>query len=97
MTDEVKEEIKKKEGGVTRRDFLKIGGAVAAAVQVGAVAGAGLSAGKDPSTHTGWQHLGDNTQFVDRKPLEFDGLPYEIVGFRFALKKWNPPSVAPGS
>lgn len=80
MTDEVKEEIKKKEGGVTRRDFLKIGGAVAAAVQVGAVAGAGLSAGKDPSTHTGWQHLGDNTQFVDRKPLEFDGPAYEIAG-----------------
>jgi reductive dehalogenase len=68
------------EPGVTRRDFLKIGGAVAAAAQVGAVAGAGLAAGRDPSTWTGWQHLGDNTQFVDRKPLEIDELPYEIVG-----------------
>ncbi len=71
---------KKKDNGVSRREFLKLSGAVAAGVQVGAVAGAGLSAGKDPSTHTGWQHLGDNTQFVNRKPLEIDGLPYEIVG-----------------
>jgi len=68
---------KKKEAGVSRRDFLKLGGAVAAGVQVGAVAGAGLAAGKDPATFTGWQHLGDNTQFVDRKPLEIDGVPYE--------------------
>ncbi len=74
--------LRKKEGkrGVSRREFLKVSGAVAAGVQVGAVAGAGLSAGKDPATHTGWQHLGDNTQFVDRKPFEFDGVPYEIVG-----------------
>ena len=74
------EEGNKVGAGVSRREFLKFGGAVAAGVQVGAVAGAGLSAGKDPSTLTGWQHLGDNTQFVDRKPFEFDGLPYEIVG-----------------
>jgi len=71
---------KKKENEVSRRDFLKLGGIAAASLQVGAVAGAGLATGKDPSTLTGWQHLGDNTQFVDRKPLEIDGLPYEIVG-----------------
>jgi len=64
----------------SRRDFLKIGGAVAAGLQVGAVAGAGLAAGKDPSTHTGWQHLGDNTQFVDRSKLVRKGPAYEIVG-----------------
>ena len=72
---------KKDEGNnVSRRNFLKLSGAVAAGLQVGAVAGAGLAAGKDPSTLTGWQHLGDNTQFVNRKPLEIDFLPYEIVG-----------------
>lgn len=71
---------KKKEQGVSRREFLKISGAVAAGVQVGAVAGAGLAAGNDPATMTGWQHLGENTQFVDRKPYEIDGLPYETVG-----------------
>ena len=37
---------KKKVGnGVSRREFLKFSSAVAAGVQVGAVAGAGLSAG----------------------------------------------------
>jgi len=65
---------------VSRREFLKLGGTAAAAAQIGAVAGAGLAAGKDPSTHTGWQHLGDNTQFVNRKRLEFEGPPYEIAG-----------------
>jgi reductive dehalogenase len=73
-------EVKKDEKGVSRRQFLKIGGAVAAAAQVGAVAGAGLASGKDPATFTGWQHLGDNTQFVDRKPFEIEGSPYIQVG-----------------
>ncbi len=70
----------KDENNVSRRNFLKIGGAAAAALQIGAVAGAGIAAGKDPATHTGWQHLGSNTQFVNRKPFEMDGLPYKIVG-----------------
>lgn len=72
--------LNKNENGVSRRDFLKIGGAVAAGLQLGAVAGAGIAAGKDPSTLTGWQHLGDNTQFVDRKKLQIEGLAYDIVG-----------------
>lgn len=71
---------KKKDNDVSRRDFLKLGGTIAVGLQVGAVAGAGLALGKDPSTHTGWQHLGDNTQFVNRKPLEIEGLAYEITG-----------------
>ena len=71
---------KKNKKDFSRRDFLKIGGAAAAGLQIGAVAGAGLAAGRDPSTMTGWQHQGDNTQFVNRKPLEFDGLPYRIFG-----------------
>jgi len=71
----------KKEGNsVSRREFLKLSGTAAAALQVGAAAGAGFASGKDPATLTGWQHLGDTTQFVDRKPFEFDGVPYEIVG-----------------
>lgn len=65
---------------MSRREFIKASGAVAAGLQIGAVAGAGLAAGKDPSTHTGWEHLGEHTQFVNRKPLEIDYLPYEKVG-----------------
>lgn len=70
----------KKEPACSRREFIKIGGAVAAGLQVGAVAGAGIAAGKDPSTHTGWQHLGEHTQFVKRTRLMKDGPAYEIVG-----------------
>ncbi|MCK5056881.1 MAG: reductive dehalogenase [Candidatus Aminicenantes bacterium] len=80
MTDDVKNEEKKEGSGVSRRNFLKISGAAAAGVQIGAVAGLGLAAGKDPATHTGWQHLGDNTQFVDRQSLQMKGLPYQEVG-----------------
>jgi hypothetical protein len=71
---------KQTEAACSRRNFLKVGGAVAAGLQVGAVAGAGLAAGKDPSTHSGWQHLGDNTQFVDRNKLIRKGPAFHIVG-----------------
>ena len=71
---------KKDESACSRREFIKIGGAVAAGLQVGAVAGAGIAAGKDPSTHTGWEHLGDHTQFVDRTKLIRKGPAYEIIG-----------------
>jgi hypothetical protein len=76
----MKKRSEKEESSCSRREFFKIGGAVAAGLQVGAVAGAGLAAGKDPSTHTGWQHLGDNTQFVDRSKMIRKGSAFEIVG-----------------
>ena len=82
------ERKEKKSSAVSRRDFIKVSGAVAAGVQIGAVAGAGLEAGKDPATHTGWQHLSEHTQFVNRKPLETDTPPYEIVS-----KVWRPLEV----
>jgi len=70
----------KEKNACSRREFIKAGGAVAAGLQIGAVAGAGLAAGKDPSIHTGWQHLGDNTQFVNRKKLAIKGPAWEIIG-----------------
>ena len=82
---------KNNETGVSRRDFLKIGGAVAAGLQVGAVAGAGIASGKDPSTMTGWQHLGDNTQFVDRSKLVIKGAAYEITGETRRPEVWESP------
>lgn len=72
--------MKSEKSNVSRRNFLKATGAVAAGIQLGAVAGAGIAAGKDPSTLTGWQHLGDNTQFVNRKKLVLKGKPYTAVG-----------------
>lgn len=76
----MKKKSNKEEPACSRREFIKIGGAVAAGLQVGAVAGAGIAAGNDPSTHTGWQHLGENTQYVDRKKLIKKGPAFEIVG-----------------
>jgi len=76
----MEDKFDKEKSSCSRREFFKIGGAVAAGLQVGAVAGAGVAAGKDPSTHTGWQHLGDNTQFVDRSKMIRKGPAYEVVG-----------------
>ncbi|HCC70646.1 MAG TPA: hypothetical protein DEQ09_05780 [Bacteroidales bacterium] len=80
-----------KDNGVSRREFLKIGGAVAAGLQVGAVAGAGLAAGKDPSSLTGWQHLGDNTQFVNRARLVAREMPIKKVGSQRRPEMWESP------
>ena len=83
------EKSNKCDGGVSRRDFLKIGGAVAAGMQLGAVAGAGIAAGRDPSTLTGWQHLGDNTQFVNRKKLIMKGVAIEKTGEQRRPELWE--------
>lgn len=80
---------KQEKGAQSRREFLKIGGAVAAGLQVGALAGAEVAAGKDPSTHTGWQHLGEHTQFVDRSKLLRKGPAYEIVGERLRPERFE--------
>ena len=76
----MKKKADNENSAVSRREFFKIGGTVAAGLQVGAVAGAGLAAGKDPATHTGWQHLGVHTQFVDRSKLIRRGPAYRIIG-----------------
>ena len=76
----MKKKTDSEKSAVSRREFFKIGGTVAAGLQVGAVAGAGLAAGKDPATHTGWQHLDDHTQFVDRTKMIRKGPAYQIVG-----------------
>ena len=76
----MKKKAEKEKQAVSRREFFKIGGTVAAGLQIGAVAGASIAAGKDTATHTGWQHLGDNTQFVDRSKLIRKGPAFEIIG-----------------
>ena len=79
MADKVKKDKQVKKD-ISRKNFLKIGGLAAAAVQVGAVAKAGLEEGKDVTSYTGWSHLEGKTQFFNREPHEFDGLPYSIHG-----------------
>lgn len=73
---------KKKLKDLSRRDFLKIGGIVGTGLSLLGVAGAGLAAGKDTDSYTGWERYthGDG-QFFNRKPFEVDQAPtIEKVG-----------------
>jgi reductive dehalogenase len=70
----------KQSNGLSRRDFLKIGGLAGAALTVGGTAGAAYAAGKDYDSYTGWESFEGTTQFFDRKPYEFDGPAYTPVG-----------------
>jgi len=65
--------------GISRRDFLKIGGLAAVAVQAGSLTAAGIAAGKDSESYTGWESFNPGTQFFNRKPFEFDGPAYAPV------------------
>lgn len=55
---------------INRRSFLKIGGLVSGALSLGGIAGAGIAAGKDPKSYTGWgsNKLGKD-QFFNREPF----------------------------
>ncbi len=70
-----------KNKGLSRRDFLKIGGLAGAGLGVAGVAGAGYVAGKDTDSYTGWERYthGDG-QFFNRKPFFVDHPTYEVVG-----------------
>lgn len=73
---------KKKKNSLNRRDFFKIGGAVGAGLSLLGAAGAGLAAGKDTDSYTGWERYthGDG-QFFNRKPFEVEQAPtIEKVG-----------------
>ena len=59
-----------------RRDFLKIGGACGAGLSLAGIAGAGLAAGKDTDSYTGWErYTHGEGQFFNRKPFEVDQAP----------------------
>ncbi len=58
---------------VSRRNFLKIAGFAAVAVQAGGLLAGGIAAGEDSESYTGWESYNPGTQFFNRKPFEFDG------------------------
>jgi len=68
------------QGGVSRREMLKMCGVAGAAFQVGGAAGAGFAAGRDPASFTGWESFQGTTQFFDRESHALDGPAYERVG-----------------
>lgn len=73
-------EIEKTKSGLSRRDFLKTGGLVAAAIQVSGIAGAALAAGKDKDSYTGYESWEGEQQTFNRKKYELDEVPYKKTG-----------------
>ena len=65
--------------GVSRRNFLKIGGVTAVALQAGGLVVAGKAAGSSSETYTGWESFNPATQFFNRKPFEFEGPAHVAV------------------
>ena len=47
--------MEEKKQTLSRRDFLKTSGLIAAAVQVAGIAGSALAAGKDKDSYTGYE------------------------------------------
>ncbi len=66
--------------GISRREFLKTSGLVAAAVQVVGIGGTALAAGKDKDSYTGYESWEGEQQTFNRKRFEIEGLPYKQVG-----------------
>ena len=64
---------------ISRREFLKTSGLVAAALQVAGIAGAALAAGKDKDSYTGYESWEGEQQTFNRKAYEMDGAPYRAV------------------
>jgi len=65
---------------LSRRKFLKAAGVVGATVQAGALVGAGIEAGRNPDTYTGWESFNPGTQFFNRRPFEIDAPAHLPVG-----------------
>jgi len=66
----------KKSSGLSRRDFIKIGGLGGAGLSLAGIAGAGYAAGKDTDSYTGWErYTHGEGQFFNRKPFEVDQAP----------------------
>ena len=67
------EENGSKKGGVSRRDFLKIGGLVGVAVQATAISAIAFKHGESHDTYLGWEDFEGDTQYFNRKPFELKG------------------------
>ncbi len=65
---------------LSRRSFLKIAGLVGVAAQAGGLVAAGVQAGKDSESYTGWESFNPGTQFFNRKPFEIDAPAHSPVG-----------------
>lgn len=66
--------------GLSRRNFLKIGGLASAGLTMFGTAGAAYHAGKDKASYTGYESWEGEQQTYDRKRLAIDGPAYKPVG-----------------
>lgn len=64
---------------ISRRNFLKIAGVAGVALQAGGLIAAGVEAGADTKSYTGWESFNPGTQFFDRTPFEFEGPAHVAV------------------
>jgi reductive dehalogenase len=65
---------------LSRRRFLKIAGLAGAGAHAGGLIAAGVVAGRDPESYTGWESFNPATQFFNREPFEIDGPAHLPVG-----------------
>ena len=66
---------------VTRRDFIKVAGLFSGGIALAGAAGAGISAGKNKDSYTGYGRTTYGLdQFFNRKPFIVDHPTYEKVG-----------------
>ena len=72
--------MKKKNGAMSRRDFLKVAAVAGVAVQAGVVFGSGITEGSSHKSYTGWEANNPGSQFFNRKPFEFTGPAHTPVG-----------------
>ncbi|MGF1877578.1 twin-arginine translocation signal domain-containing protein [Photobacterium frigidiphilum] len=74
----------------SRRNFLKMGGVAAAAVTVGASAGAGFALGRDPDANVGYGRTeAGKDMFFNREPFRVDSAPTLEVAGKLVRPEWS--------
>jgi ferredoxin len=71
---------KEQKAPISRRNFLKMAGLTGAGAQAGGLVAAGVRAGKNSESYTGYESFNPGTQFFNRTPFEFEGPAHTPVG-----------------
>ena len=66
---------------INRRNFIKVGGLISGALGIGGIAGAGIVAGANAKSYTGWDKNNlEKDLFFNRKPFYTDKPMHNKVG-----------------
>ncbi len=75
---------------LSRRNFLKMGGIAAATATVGAAAGAGFVAGRDPDANVGWGRTeAGKDMYFNREPFRVDKAPCLNIAGPIERPEWG--------